>query len=189
MSRTTAGACNEREQRKESVKLTRVITIYNGYECAALRFRFRGNDMSPNGDSYKADESELLAFHNDLVKVISNEKSSHMFGVGDFDARLGRPLGAKIAISNGYSTVEAVQVTIRGNSAPTNGKSDEDKVPFFLPFISNELSAAIKRCFKRAATSAFFPPDDAYVPHEGVENSQTLREKITFTDFQVKAIA
>ncbi|KAJ1367886.1 hypothetical protein KIN20_028907, partial [Parelaphostrongylus tenuis] len=36
-------------------------------------------------------------------------------------------------------------------------------------------------------TSAFLPPDDAYVPHEGVENLQRLRGKNFFTDFKVKA--
>ncbi|KAJ1364336.1 hypothetical protein KIN20_024417 [Parelaphostrongylus tenuis] len=32
----------------------------------------------------------------------------------------------------------------------TNDKSGENKVPFLLPLISNEISTATKRCLKRA---------------------------------------
>ncbi|KAJ1346568.1 hypothetical protein KIN20_001386 [Parelaphostrongylus tenuis] len=56
----------------------------------------------------------------------------------------------KIATSNGYYTVGASQARFKGNSMLPNNKSGEYKVPFLLPFISNEVSIAIECCLKRA---------------------------------------
>ena len=33
---------------------------------------------------------------------------------------------------------------------PSNNEPKEDIIPFILPFISNEVSTAIKRCLRRA---------------------------------------
>ena len=58
-------------------------------------------------------------------------------------------LAREIAISNGYKAV-ASRDRFRGRTMPPNDLSSENKVPFILPFISNEITTAIKRCLRRA---------------------------------------
>uniref|UniRef100_A0A0K0DNU2 Reverse transcriptase domain-containing protein n=1 Tax=Angiostrongylus cantonensis TaxID=6313 RepID=A0A0K0DNU2_ANGCA len=59
-----------------------------------------------------------------------------------------RNLVREIAVSNGYETV-APRDRCRGKAKPQNDSSSDSEVPFILPFISNELSAAKSRCLRR----------------------------------------
>ena len=67
-------------------------------------------------------------------------------------------LARQIAISNGYKNLVTVRPLTRGathinqnHNIPGTG----DKVPFRLPFISNEVSFAIKRCLRNSGLGDF----------------------------------
>uniref|UniRef100_A0A0K0DAP6 GIY-YIG domain-containing protein n=1 Tax=Angiostrongylus cantonensis TaxID=6313 RepID=A0A0K0DAP6_ANGCA len=55
----------------------------------------------------------------------------------------------QIAIANDYEIV-TLRDKFRGRATPQKERFGQNKVPFILPFISDEIGAAMKRCLTRA---------------------------------------
>ena len=81
-----------------------------------------------------------------------------------------RNLARQIAITNGYETIAFRNRSKEKTTMRLNEDFSLNKVPFNLPFISDEVTVAIKRCLKRVGLE-----NSVYV----IEQSpNTLRQKL-----------
>ncbi|KAK6733756.1 hypothetical protein RB195_017488 [Necator americanus] len=90
----------------------------------------------------------FLSAHPTQVKrsVVRNMfRTATSVCTGREERRESIELARKIAVSNGYTPMWSIT-----KRAQTRNKSGMEKVPFCVPFISDEVSAAIRRCLRKA---------------------------------------